>query len=495
MRSPSTTVRKAVIFLHRWLGVALSLLFLQWFSSGIVMMYWSYPSVSPQHRLDRSLPLSGASIRLSPADAIAKLGSSQPPLRVRLITFDDRPLYRLNTAGRERLIYADSGDEQLQVSPEMISRAAGRWTGLRIGDAQKQLLTEADQWTTQENVSARQPLWKYAWPNGEQVYISASTGEVVQYTTRETRFWAWLGAIPHWMYFMPLRRFARLWSQAVIWASAVGTLTALLGLVLGVWMYSPGRRYRYAGRATAIPYREWKRWHMVVGLIFGLTAVTWSFSGLLSMDPFPAKSSAHAEIPRTDFAAFLRGSIEPKAFDRKLPAAALAQLGRTDVKELELLSFDGHAAYLATLSGRETKVIPLDGDPFPEFNRDRIVAILRATATAGEIRELRLMNEYDAYYLDRHRELPLPVIFLRTNDSAGTRYYIDPKTARIVQIYRSTQWVERWLYHGLHSWDFPWLYKYRPLWDIVVISLLLGGTTLAVTALVMAWRVLSRFFI
>jgi hypothetical protein len=44
----------------------------------------------------------------------------------------------------------------------------------------------------------------------------------------------------------------------------------------------------------------------------------------------------------------------------------------------------------------------------------------------------------------------------------------------------------------LHSLDFPWLYKYRPLWDIVVILLMLGGTALCVTSLVLTWRVLVR---
>ena len=74
----------------------------------------------------------------------------------------------------------------------------------------------------------------------------------------------------------------------------------------------------------------------------------------------------------------------------------------------------------------------------------------------------------------------------------GTRYYIDPKTATIASQYSSRSWVNRWLYHGLHSLDFPWLYKYRPLWDIVVISLMLGGTALCGTSLVLTWRVLAR---
>ena len=37
--------------------------------------------------------------------------------------------------------------------------------------------------------------------------------------------------------------------------------------------------------------------------------------------------------------------------------------------------------------------------------------------------------------------------------------------------------VERWVYHGLHSLDLPYLYNSRPSWDIVMIVLCLGGLT------------------
>ena len=42
---------RLLIFVHRWLGVALSVIFAIWFLSGIVMMYWTYPEVSARDRL------------------------------------------------------------------------------------------------------------------------------------------------------------------------------------------------------------------------------------------------------------------------------------------------------------------------------------------------------------------------------------------------------------------------------------------------------------
>ena len=47
-----------------------------------------------------------------------------------------------------------------------------------------------------------------------------------------------------------------------------------------------------------------------------------------------------------------------------------------------------------------------------------------------------------------------------------------------------TRRLLRWLYQGLHSLDFPFLYFERPLWDIVVIVLSIGGTVVSATTLV-----------
>ena len=201
-----------------------------------------------------------------------------------------------------------------------------------------------------------QPLWKYSWPNGDQVYVSENTGEVVQYTTTASRLGAYVGAIPHWLYFTPLRKHGLEWSRIVIWSSGIGTVSAILGIVIGVWMYSPSKRYRYAGAPTSIPYRGQKRWHTIFGLIFGLGAATWAFSGMLSMDPFPTRrtggpAGGGGARRRSGIPQALRGRVPLAAFAAKHPREALAQLADLEVKELELTSFAGEPVYLAT-SGR-----------------------------------------------------------------------------------------------------------------------------------------------
>jgi hypothetical protein len=489
-------LKRAAIFVHRWLGVALCLIFLLWFPSGIGMMYWDFPSVSPDDRLERSPGLDPATVLLSPAEAYARLGATQPPAQARLNTFDGRPVYRFRSGRGESLVYADTGALPSSVSKEMMARIASAWVGRPSDAATVEAVDDVDQWTVQGSVRSLQPLWKYSWPGGEHVYVSQTSGEVVQYTTTASRIGAYLGPIPHWLYFTPLRKHQPAWSTFVIWSSGIGTMSALLGIVIGIWMYSPSRRYRLGGVATSLPYRGQKRWHTILGLIFGLGAATWAFSGMLSMDPFPTTRTGGSTEGRRDggggIPSAFRARLQLSAFASKHPREALSQLGTSTIKELELTSFAGDPIYLATLSRRETRIVPVAGAPVDEFDRQRIIAIATKAAEPGGLTDIRVLDQYDRYYLDRRRQLPLPVIRARLNDAEHTRYYIDPKTARILLTYSSHNWMSRWLYHGLHSLDFPWLYNHRPAWDIVVITFMSGGTALCVTSLILAWRVIGR---
>jgi hypothetical protein len=249
-------LKRSLIFVHRWLGVALALFFLLWFPSGIGMMYWDFPGVTAADRLDRAPALDVKTIRLSPAEAYAIAGHTQPPSQARLNTFDGRPVYRFRSErGGETLVYADTGAKQSTVTSELVARAASAWVRQPAAAATVDTLDDADQWTVQGSFSPQRPLSKFSWPDGEQVYVSQASGEVVQYTTTASRLGAYLGPIPHWIYFTPLRKHQPAWSQLVIWSSGLGTIAAILGLVVGLWMYSPSKRYRLAGTSTSLPYR------------------------------------------------------------------------------------------------------------------------------------------------------------------------------------------------------------------------------------------------
>jgi hypothetical protein len=88
--------------------------------------------------------------------------------------------------------------------------------------------------------------------------------------------------------------------------------------------------------------------------------------------------------------------------------------------------------------------------------------------------------------------LSLPVLRVRYNDPQQTWLYLDPRRGAIVRKEERLTRINRWIYHGLHSFDFPFLYYHRPLWDIVVIGLSLGGMVLSATTMLPAWRRVRR---
>jgi len=366
---------------------------------------------------------------------------------------------------------------------------ASRWVGRGITGATVRAVDDVDQWTVQLPLAGLRPVWQYSWADGEQVYVSQASGDVIQYTTRTSRIGAYVGAIPHWLYVTPLRKNGPTWSRIVIGLSAVASVVAALGLTIGVWTFSPSRRYRYRGTPMRVPYRGWKRWHAVLGLTVGLGALTWAFSGMLSMDPFPLPG----DPPQTeDLEHVLRGTIQSSAFQLLSPRAALASLGKERARQLELISTRDESFYVATLDSGETRMVSLAARTATALDTEKIARLVDAVVKPGEVAETRVLDQYDRYYLDRHHRRPLPVVLVRLADRDHTRFYIDPKTARLVGTYSARNWVTRWLYHGLHSLDFPWLYRYRPLWDVVVGAFMIGGTALCFTSLVLAWQVLGR---
>jgi hypothetical protein len=477
-------LKKTAILCHRWMGAAFCLLFAWWFISGIFMMYWDYPAVSDADRLEHAAVLDGSQVKLSAEEAWAKVDDSdQVPRSVRLAVFEGRPAYYfLYGPNSGHIVYADTGELRELFAPSMRLRTAAAWTGQPESAAHFELLTEADQWTLEGNLRRLFPLSKYSWPNGEQVYVDGPN-EVVQYTTRSSRLFAHLGPIPHWLYYTPLRQNGPLWSKVVIWLSGIATVAALMGLIVGLVMYSPSRR-------ISIPYTGQKRLHHILGLFFGIVACTWAFSGMLSMEPFRLNSGkgGRASIPGA-----LRGKQPGLAqYAQKHPREALAQLGSAfKAKELEFTSFAGEPMYLAKAAHGETRVIPVSGEPIESFDYKRILTVVTNVA------EARVLTSYDVYYLDRHGERPLPVLLVQLNDEAHSRYYIDPKTAQVAGSYRSSteSWVNRWLYHSLHSINFPWLYNHRPAWDIVVLTLMLGGTSLCVTSVIIGFQLVRRKFL
>ena len=331
---------------------------------------------APADRLQRAPVLVPERIAVSAERAFAALERDGAAGQIRLTSFDGRPVYRFGggvaAAWRRRgLCRRRRGVGE--VDDAMVDRAAARWVGRPVGEAQKALVEDVDQWTVGGAGRSQRPLYKYSWPDGQQAYVSGVTADVVQYTTTSSRFWAYLGAIPHWLYFTPIRKNAPEWFSFVVWSSLIGTVAALMGVVIAVWMYSPRQRYRHAGAPTSIPYKGWKRWHTITGLIFGVVTTTWAFSGLLSMGPFPIMQrlteltvpSDEDEPSSISSRPCAAGPLPLSAYDAKPPAMALASVREFQAKDLEFTLLRRGAAVSGHQRPGDTRVIPVHGEPMP----------------------------------------------------------------------------------------------------------------------------------
>jgi hypothetical protein len=188
MPKPTALIMRSLIFVHRWMGVALAVVFGLWFVSGIVMMYWTFPDVTAADRLRRAPILDSASVRLSAQEAHEKASMNGQPDQVRLSNFDGRPVYRFRIGRGEAVVYADTGEQQVEVTRALSDRSALQWTGQPVTNASVEENTEEDQWTVPQSYRQHRPMLKYSYADGQEVYVSGSTGEVVQYTTRASRF-------------------------------------------------------------------------------------------------------------------------------------------------------------------------------------------------------------------------------------------------------------------------------------------------------------------
>jgi hypothetical protein len=545
--------RRWLVYTHRWLGIAGGLLFVAWFVSGVVMMYARMPNLANEERLARTPVLDLSTATVSPIEAARAVGIvaddtealatlTQPAPentaqklaaeisieRVRVGMLDNRPVYRFGDRRNETIVFADTPAVLSPIGRSEAEAMARRYAPGYSGPFRYDgYLTEPDQWTLQAR--GLMPIHRFALDDADatRLYVSTLSGDVVLRTTRRERFWAYLGPVTHWVYFTPLRKYGSVWSEFIIWSSLIGCVMCLTGLVWGAWRYSPMSRFRLKRVPSQSPYAGLMKWHHYTGLLFGLITLTWTYSGLLSMGPFNWFSSPGitAEQRETYTGGPLRVDLLTLDNLRKSFVEIERAFGSDpkagSIKELEATQFRGEPFWLAyrppsadeavhwmhaglrpraprpQLEHRYISALHPEMGTFTRFDDVRfgsnsMLEIARAAMPGVRIDEAVWLREYDAHYYDLRAGRPLPVLRVRYADERRTWLYLDPARGAIVLKTDDTRRLRRWLYQGLHSLDFPFLYYNRPLWDIVVIALSIGGTALSATTLLPAWRRLRR---
>jgi hypothetical protein len=467
--------RTLVVF-HRYLGIAVGILMLVWFASGIVMMYVGFPRLTEQERVNALSPIPWqACCRV--ADGL--IADDQQFYRVQIENLLGVPVLRLRRPPRPDLVVDLAEGVGVRGFNSADARAIALDTVIRtVGPATvaSAATIDEDQWTVGRYRRDR-PLHRLTFhdPQRSAVYVSSTSGQVVLRTTSMQRFWNWLGAIPHWFYLSALRSDGPLWSETVIWASILGTFLTVLGLYLGIAQFRRGKDGKFS------PYRGLFYWHHLSGLVFGIATLTFVVSGLVSMNPwgFLEGRGGAGETGR------LEGPLP--AWGEVRASLAAVQAGSADAVSLTTAPFAGKLFWLITGPNGTVTRLDASGNAAPLPEQELAEAADRLVGSNG-ISERGMLREEDAYYFSHHDQVALPVYRIIANDAENTRYYLDPTSGALLRRADSNARWHRWLFAGLHRIDFAAWLRTRPTWDVIVITLMLGGLAGSATGLYLAIR-------
>ncbi len=482
--------RKLLIYSHRWMGIAFGLLFFSWFVSGIAFMYWGMPVLSAEERLAHQDNVDLSTATLSPIEAADR--ASVLPGGLRIEMRGNRPVYRISGFP----VYADTGEPVQAVADdlkalEIIRRWAPEHASTVRYDA---YLEDSDQWTLQGAQRNQMPLHRIALDDEADTYyyVAADTGEIAMKTDRVSRFKGFWSGVLHWVYFVPLRKQGYWWNQFIIWGSFVGAIMCLTGLFVGIWRLSPSRRFRQKGENSFTPYAGLMRWHHYTGLVFGLLSFTFVISGAFSVNPFGMFSGTPMTPGQREVVTGPPKGLELVTLEAlRSGVAAINQ--SFPVKEINLMQFRGEQYLTANrpLSVTEHRMVWLEHPEkgtFTKFHEDIMMDIANEAMAGVPMEDATWLTEYDNYWRSRDGSRALPVLRVRYLDPGRTWLYLDPNRGTMSKQEWITR-VDRWAYAALHEFDFPWLYNQRPLWDIVLILVSIGGAALSFTTL---WPMCKR---
>jgi hypothetical protein len=470
--------------LHRWLGVALCLLFAMWFASGLVMHFVPFPALTESERLDGMAPIDLSRVLRGPGEVLQASGAKDAN-RVRLLQRSDGPIYLVSAAPGVTAFHADNLARAAVTTDELASAIAldhGRRRGLEASQAKVAALAMVDQWTVSGNLDPDRPLFRVSLKDTSdtELYVSSTTGLVMSDTTRRERWLNYFGSVMHWIYPTVLRSRPSIWNATVWSLSLVALLATLAGGILGVFRATVIR-----GRISS-PYQGWQKWHHLLGLACMIFVLTWIFSGWLSMDSGWLFSSGRLTAEEST-----KIAIAP-AWDSLPKDAWRPALGAA--KEIEWFVFDGKV-YRRERTGLDAQRLFLEDSGTGAMAIER--GFLRPNDVGAFVARLApachapaVVGADDNYAISS----PMPHAPVYRVVCGDIWYQIDGANGAILERLDPSRRAYRWLFGALHTLDIPVLIAHPSVRSAVIVLLCLLGLLFSTTAVVVAWRRLGLQF-
>lgn len=512
-------MKRLLFEVHRWVGISLALFMLLWFFSGLVIIYAEPTTPTRAQQLAHAESLSPGAGWLSAGEAwersaaqrkasssnakAADDGGKKPGsggesqiVEARLLQQAGEPLWLIEDGKGQRFALSAVDGVLHKTSAEQALRIAEDWVGRDSISAATSVryIETIDKPAILRNHDAR-PFHRITVDDGagSELLISARTGEVVHSSTRLERGFYWAGNWAHLFRPLDLAGWGESRVTVLTWTAFAAVVAALTGLIVGWLRWRPGwfgRKTYSEGRVH--PYRHfWFKWHFWGGLIGGVLALAWGLSGFLNNNPWQLFSPAN---PGKEELARYVGAEDP-ALARSWRPVPLNGVD-ADVVELSWRRLGDETVQLAYTRDGRRQLRTISGTS-TRFSDTSVLAAVHRLAGDVPVAAQTLLQEYDSYYYLRyHRDAadrPLPALRVELGDAVGTHLYIDPQDGRLLIKQDRSRRVFRWLYSALHHWDFGWLYQ-RPIWDAWMLTWVLLGLVLSVSAVVIGWKRLALTF-
>ncbi len=484
---------KFFIHVHRLLGVLLCILCFSWCISGIVLIYHGYPRVGPDKSLPRQEALDCAQLpsmqevwQRLPKDVLGKNLTLNNPY--------GRPVFHYGRWRDIEDVYMDPA----YVLPDNTYPLCEEHARLWCPDhhiVKVDTMHKLDVWIPFGQLKRDLPVYAFYYdgPEHYRLYVSSRTGDILHFSSREQRFWAWIGAIPHWLYITSIRQDMQSWNALLYWSTLVSMIMCVAGAFLGVRAYWLNRR---KGLLRSPYKKQWFRWHHITGFFFGIFLFTWLFSAWAPMSS--TFSSLFKQQKGKDMAS------RPQVSDRgALPAeayrldyrAAIASIAKEhgEVKEISWGNYQDIPLYKVRTVD-EIYTLDASADSVCPFRITEEMVYAAAKKLAGDTVQYTIsrMDEYDNYYISRRKgRLPLPAYKVTMETENNDVYYFNLESEKPQHYDDNGRW-RRWAFRGLHRLDFKFLLDRPVLWTVVMWTLLLGCAFVSLSGIVLFVKYIIR---
>lgn len=465
----------------------MSLLFLMWCISGIVLVFKGFPHTSGEDRFQKLEYLNESDFVNLPYFTETNSGE------IELEKYQGNLVYRKEDGRKAQKVYNAHTLETLATfSKSQAIKEAEQYLNAKVISIDS--VSRIDSWVPWGYYKPLLPFYKCYMSNAEHsaIYVSSKNGTVIQHTTRYARWMARLGAIPHLMYFPQIKQYEERWKNVILILGIIGLLVTVSGLIVAFFRFKRDLR----GKITGITvYKKWSyKWHHIIGLFIGIFFFTALLSGIFYATDVPSWISAKPEgkSPQSTWNKRLEtdSTMNPKRVWDLLPIRnGLRKIAWSSTMNSPVIEayYDNYRAPIT---------YTIDGDTLLLFNAtEKSIEEYAKKILACKSIKIEQQLHYDSHYKKNGMySHPLPVYKLNLNDGFNSVLYIDPASGKAVEYFNTNKETERLLTRGLHKLDFAVFNKAEGLRNTILIILSLGGIIVSFTGVLLSFKWFRRLF-